>query len=276
MIQNKVVKNASWIIGGKIVQSFLGLIISMLTARYLGPSSFGLINYASSIVAFVIPIMQLGFNNILVQEFINTPEKEGQILGTTVLLNVICSIACVIGVISFVYVANYNEIDTIIVCGLYSIQLIFQSLELFNYWFQAKYLSKYTSLVSLFAYVIVSMYKIYLLISGKNVYWFALSNSLDYAVIGFASLYLYKKMSLKRLSFSFSLGKELFKKSYYYIISGIMVTVFAQTDKIMINQMMDSTATGYYSAAVSCALLTNFIFAAIIDSMRPSIFEGKK
>ena len=57
MNKNRVVKNASWIIGIQIVKSLLGLVISMLTARFLGPSNFGLINYAASIVAFVTPIM---------------------------------------------------------------------------------------------------------------------------------------------------------------------------------------------------------------------------
>lgn len=60
MNKNRVVKNASWIIGIQIVKSLLGLVISMLTARFLGPSNFGLINYAASIVAFVTPIMYLG------------------------------------------------------------------------------------------------------------------------------------------------------------------------------------------------------------------------
>ena len=72
---NKVAKNATWIIGCRIVQSVLALIINMLTARYLGPSNYGLITYASSIVAFVVPIMNLGLSNILVQEIVNNPER---------------------------------------------------------------------------------------------------------------------------------------------------------------------------------------------------------
>ena len=54
LINNKIAKNASWIIVSKIIQSILGLIISMLTARFLGPSGYGLINYAESIVSFVV------------------------------------------------------------------------------------------------------------------------------------------------------------------------------------------------------------------------------
>ena len=55
-----------------------------------------------------------------------------------------------------------------------------------------------------------------------------------------------------------------------------MVTIFAQTDKVMINIMMGEESTGYYSAAVACANLSGFVFASIIDSMRPSIYENAK
>jgi O-antigen/teichoic acid export membrane protein len=55
-----------------------------------------------------------------------------------------------------------------------------------------------------------------------------------------------------------------------------MVTIFAQTGTIMLKHFVSNAATGYYSAAVTCAGLTNFVFVAIIDSFRPSIFESKK
>ena len=65
-------------------------------------------------------------------------------------------------------------------------------------------------------------------------------------------------------------------RSKHYILSSLMITVFAQTDRIMLKLMMDEAAVGYYSTAVSCATLTSFVFVAIIDSARPSILEGKQ
>lgn len=276
MIKNKVVKNASWIIGCKILQSVFALIVSMLTARYLGPSNFGLINYAASIAAFFLPIAQLGINNVLVQEFVNTPEEEGKILGTSLFSTFLSSLACIVGIVSFVSIANSNEPITILVCALYSIMIIFQVLELTQYWFQAKYLSKYTSIVALFAYIVISAYKIFLLVTNKDIYWFAISNALDYMLIAVAMLIIYKKLGGRKLSISFDVFKRLFSKSKHYIVTGLMITVFAQTDKIMLKLMVGDEETGFYSAAFYCAGITAFVFAAIIDSMRPLIFENFK
>ena len=276
MIKNKVVKNASWIIGCRIVQSVFALIVSMLTARYLGPSNFGLINYAASIVAFFLPIAQLGINNILVHEFVNNPEEEGRILGTSLFATFLSALASILGVVTFTMVANHNEPTTIIVCALYSIMLIFQTLELTQYWFQSKYFSKYTSVISLSAYLIISAYKIFLLMTGKSIYWFAISNALDYMLIAVAMLITYKKLGGRPLSVSFDTFKRLFSKSKHYIVTGLMIMVFAQTDKIMLKLMVGDTETGYYSAAFYCAGITSFVFVAIIDSVRPFVFESLK
>lgn len=274
--KNKIIKNASWIILCKVIQSVLTLVIGMITARYLGPSNYGIISYASSVVAFVYPISALGLNHILVQETVQRPEEEGQIYGTSLILSTVSSLVCMIGVGAFVSVVNAAETETILVCILYSLVLVFQAAELIQYWFQAKYLSKYVSVISLCAYAVVSGYKIFLLASGKSIYWFAVSNAIDYMLIAAALIVTYRKLGGGRLQFSWKTARRMLSQSRYYIISSMMVTVFAQTDKIMLKLMVDETATGYYSAAAACAGMTSFVFSAIIDSARPAIFEAKK
>lgn len=271
---NRVLKNASWIVGCKIVQSIITFLIGMLTARYLGPSNYGLISYASSVVAFALPIMQLGFNSTLVQEFIEKPEKEGKILGTCLTLNILSAIASIVGVTSFAYIANPDETETVIVCFLYSLTLLFQAVEMTQYWFQAKLLSKYPSIVALIAYVVVAVYKIYILVSGKSIRWFAVSHVIEVFVIAILLIVLFKKLSKQKLSFSWELGKQMFNRSKYYITSSIMVVIFQQTDRIMLKLMLDEAQTGYYSAAITCIGITSFVFSAIIDSARPSILES--
>ena len=271
----KVVKNASWLILCRVVQSIVALLIGMLTARYLGPSNYGILNYASSVVAFAVPLAELGMRNILVQEIVSHPEREGKTIGTSLVMCVLSSLMCIAGCVAFVSIANPDEPETLIVCGLYSISLIFQMTETIQYWYQAKLLSKYTAVSSLIAYAMVSLYKAILLIAGKSIYWFAISHTFDYLIISVALFLMYRKNGGQKLSFSWSLGKELFSRSKYYIVSSMMVTIFAQTDKIMIKNMVGNAENGYYSTAVTCAGMTGFVFVAIIDSLRPIIFETK-
>ena len=273
---NSVFKNASWIIVCKIMQSICSFLIGVFTARYLGPTNYGLISYAASIVAFFLPLMQLGFNATLVREFITQPEKEGQVLGTSLVLNILASIACIVGITTFSLLTTPTEKETIIVCGLYSLTLIFQASEMTQYWFQAKLLSKYPSIVSLIAYIIVAIYKVYILVVGKSVRWFAVTHVIEAMIIASVLLIIYKKCDGQRLSFSFKIAKEMFSRSKHYISSAMMVVVFQQTDRLMLKWMLNEAETGYYSASLTCIGITGFVFAAIISSATPVILESKE
>lgn len=270
---NKVASNAFWIIGGKVVQSVIGLVIAMLTARYLGPSNYGLINYASSLVAFVAPVAKLGLDSILVNELIKHPEQEGTTLGTSIVMSLVSSVVCIAGLVCFTLLANPGETITVIVCFLYSIVLLAQAVELIQFWFQAHLLSKYTSISMLAAYVVKSAYQIILLIRGSSIYWFTVTSALDIFAIDLIIFYLYRKLTKQKLRFSKETAGRLFHLSRYYIVSSMMVSIFTNIDRIMIKTMLGDTQTGYYSAAVACAGLTSFVFSAIITSMRPVILE---
>lgn len=276
MRQNKIIKNAAWIIGCRIVQSGLALVVTMLSARFLGPSGYGLINYASSLVAFFVPIMQLGLNATLVQEIISDPEHDNETMGTALAMTFCSSVACVIGIAVVSTFLNRGERESVVVCVLYSLLLVFQSLEMIQYWFQAKLLSKYVSLTILGAYIIVSAYRIILLITGSSIYWYAISQAIDLAIIAIVLLNIYKRISGKKLKVSGTRAREMFGRSKYFILSSMMIAVFGQADRIMLKLMLGEAAVGYYSAAASCATLTAFVFSAIIQSAGPVILEGKQ
>lgn len=274
-MKHSVFKNAAWIIGCKIVQSLINLLIGLLTARYLGPSNYGIITYVASIVAFAMPIMQLGLKQTLVKEFVQAPDREGEILGTALVINIISSIFCMLGSVAFVLVADAGEKQTILVCALYSLTLLFQATEMTQYWFQSKLLSKYPSIATLCAYIVVAVYKLYLLITQKSVVWFALSNVLDYFLISLILMVIYRKVGGQRLGIDWKLGRQMLSRSKYYIIPSLMVMIFQHTDRIMIKMMIGEAETGMYSAAITCIGISGFVFAAVIDSARPVILEMK-
>lgn len=276
MTKNKVIQNAKWIIGCKIMQSLINLFIGMVSARYLGPSGYGLINYAASVTAFVVPIMQLGLRSTLVQEFIQKPDREGEILGTAIAMNVLSAVACMVMVVTFAGVTNRNDPAAVLVCALYSITLLFQAIEIVQYWFQSKLKSQYPSLAMLGGYIAASIYKIYLLITQKSVYWFVLTHSIEAAIIGIALVVIYCRISDQKLRVSFPVAKELFARSKYYIVSSLMVMVFQNTDHVMLKMMVGDVENGYYTAAVTCAGIFTFVFAAMIDSARPSVLECRR
>ena len=166
IFQSKEINNASWLISGKIMQILLSLIVGMLTARYLGPENYGLIGYGVAFSSFFISLCTLGINNIIVKEFVDNLDDQGIVLGTTLILRMLSSSFSIITLNIIVYFLDKNETLTKTIVFFCSIGLFFQVFDTFNYWFQAQYKSKITAIATFFAYVVISIYKIILLLFG--------------------------------------------------------------------------------------------------------------
>jgi O-antigen/teichoic acid export membrane protein len=122
----------------------------------------------------------------------------------------------------------------------------------------------------------VAVYKVYLLVAKKSIYWFSITYAVDHFMIAIILLVYYHKLGGQKMSVSFSRFRKMLSTSKHFILSSLMVSIFAQTDKIMLKLMVSDEAVGIYSVAVTCAGMTSFVFAAIIDSVRPAVFENKK
>lgn len=276
LMKSATVRNAGWLMIGKIGQMVISLIVGLLTARYLGPSNYGIINYASAYTSFFMAFCTLGINSVLVKEFVDHPAEEGQIIGSSLLLRGISSLLSAGVILCLVSVLDAGEPVTIAVTALCSLGLVFNVLEVLNYWFQSKLHSKVTAIVTLIAYALTSVYKIVLLILQKSVEWFAFSTSLDYFLMGTMLLFCYKKQGGQRLAFSKTVARRIMSKSVHFILPGMMVAVYGYVDKFMLKHMLSEVDVGYYATATAVCGMWSFVLAAVIDSMYPSIMAAHK
>ena len=273
---NRFLKNTSWIVGANIVQMILSFVIGMISARYLGPSNYGVINYVAAIVAFFTSIASLGMEGVLVQEISKDKDRSDAILGTSLIMGLISSIISSVMIVLLVGVLKHWDVLMLSVAFLQSLTLIFKAFNVFDYWFQSCLLSKYTSIVKCIAYIAMSAYKIFLLATQKSILWFAFSLGVDTLFIALGLIICYFSVSKRRLSFDRSLVRVILSQSSPFILSGLVSVIYTQIDKIMIEQILnDSAQTGLYSAALTVCSTWLFIPQAFITSARPVIFELK-
>lgn len=270
---SRIVRNAGWLMAGKVFHMILSFLMGLLMARYLGPKNYGLLNYAAAYCTFFTAFCTLGINSVIIKDFVDHPDEEGQAIGTTITLRLVSSLMSFCLILGIVSIVDCTEPVTIWVVALYSISLVFQVFDTLQQWFQSKLMSKYYAIATLVSYTIASAYKAFLLITGKSVAWFAVSNSIDYLLAAVVLFIFYKRKQGPAFSVSMKKAKSLLSVSSSYILSGLMVAIYSATDKFMLKQMLDESNVGYYSLAVQISTLWVFILTAIIDSMKPPIME---
>lgn len=274
LLKNRTARNAGWIIGGRLIDKLLVFFVGVLTARYLGPSNYGLIDYAATYTVFFASLCNLGINSVIIKDFVDNPEEQGCAIGTTMVLRAVSSLLSALIIVGIVSIAEPNEPLTILVVALSSIGLLFRVFETLKQWFQARLQSKYVAIATVVAYLAASAYKIGLLILGKSVAWFALATSVDFIALALVLMWAYRKNDGPKLSFSWKKAKQLLSSSHSYILSGLMIAIYASTDKFMLKQMLDETAVGYYGLASSVSIAWGFVLEAIIDSVYPSVIQA--
>src|SRR6202011_928766 len=86
--QNRVWSNIGWLFADRLVRQGLGLLVLIWMARYLGPTQFGVFNYATAYVALVWSFTDLGLPSIGVRNLVKNPDEAPRILGTAFFLRV--------------------------------------------------------------------------------------------------------------------------------------------------------------------------------------------
>ena len=276
LTKSEVTKNSVWLIAERIIQMIFSLVINRIVAEYLQPENYGTLSYAASIVAFFTSLCTLGLDAIIINEFVNKKEEQGEILGTSIFMRIVSSLLSMILIAIVVIFLNPNNIEILIITLLQSLTLIFDAFNVINIWYQSKLKSKYTAIIAFIVYIIISALKVYFVFTDKQVIYFALINTLTSFLTMMFTYILYVKQKGPKLKVDKKRIKPLLKQSYHFILSGLMIAIYAQTDKVMIGKMLtDMSAVGLYSVATTITSLWSFIPAALITSFRPVIIEAK-
>lgn len=268
--------NTGWLVAQNVFQYVLSAVIGILAARYIGPANYGLLNYGSSLMAIFLPFCTLGLNSAEIPAMVDAPEKSGEIVGTCFVLRLISSMLSIALLTLVAAVTKSGNRLLILVTFLQSLQFLFQSCDAIRLWFQKQLLSRYTAIGSVIGNIMCSVWRIILLIKGASVEWFALTSVIQMMTNYLFVVPVFFVRSHLKLSFSVATAKDLLRKGYHFILSGLTVAVTNYIGRLILDGMMGETELGYYSAASSIALMWIFVPQAIISSATPVLLQIKK
>lgn len=262
---------------GNVAHAILQYLINILCARAFGTSDYGLINYAASIIAFFVAIGSLGFNSIITKHFAENEELSGDYLKTALYSRIVFAVLAIVGIQLFLALSGNRDMELQAVVFCQSLQILFWTADAFIYWFRFKNNAKCVAIARLVALTISALWRLAAIYLFDSVVLYVLGVSLETFVFGALLIWLYRRDYAKEYRGRASIGtlKTLLKHSYPFIFSAVLITVYGQTDKIMLKSYLDNTAVGLYSVSLTLAGAISIIPAAIIEGFRPDIMNSK-
>ncbi|ABJ78724.1 flippase [Leptospira borgpetersenii serovar Hardjo-bovis] len=273
-----ILYNSGWLFFDKIFRMGMGMFLGVWIARYLGPDSYGKLNYVIAYIALIGSFTNLGLDGVVVRELIKEKAHKEEILSTSFLLQLIAGIIAFAVAILLIPLLRPDESDLFWMVFLVGLTLIFRAVSVVRYWYEAQVLSKYFVWLDNGLFFVFSGVRILLILNGLGIFPFIWTGLIESSIslFGYSLLYKYHNGSLSVLHANWRRARTLLRDSWMLLLSGLAVIVYMRIDQIMIGQMMGDEAVGIYTAAVKISEVWYFIPMAVASSIFPAILKAKE
>jgi O-antigen/teichoic acid export membrane protein len=273
----EAIGNTGWLFADRLLRMGVGLFVGVWIARYLGPSQYGILNYASSFVALFSAIALLGLEAIIVRDIVRYPERESEILGTTFFLRFFAGLLSYLVAVGAIFVMRPDDRVSHLLVGVMGWVLVFGSFDTIDLWFQSKVRSKYVVYAKNAGFLLAAALRIAFIVTKAPIVYFAVANvaEIGFGAIGLLIVYKRSGQSISHWKKSMDLARQLFTESWPLLLSGIVFMVYLRIDQVLLGQLADAHEVGVYAAAVRVAEIWFFIPAAIVSSVFPNIVRTK-
>ena len=272
----KYLANTSWLFFERILRIVISFVVSVFVVRYLGPKDFGIYSYAISFAWLFASISTLGLETISTRELVRNPDKRNEINGTVFFLRLVGSIACIIITAIVLLLIGESTYTTILIL-IFSGSFIFQSFSAIEYYFRGIVKAKYNAYALSASVIFSSGLKILFIILKAPLIYFIIAASAEYLVLAIALVIVYhqNELSVFRWKYSKKIASSLLKDSWPLALSGVVVMIYMRIDQVMIKNMLNDEAVGYYSAAVRLCEAWYFIPVTLCNAIFPAIVNAK-
>ncbi len=267
--------NIGWLSLDRMIRMGGALIVGTLVARYLEPSAFGQLNLATAIFMLFNTVSNLGLDYLVVRDTVLDQESVPEVLGTAFLLKAGASVLTTSFALLFTWATHPHQALLVWMTAVLSIAAISQALDVIDFFFQARTLSRYTVIPKLLTFVLVNLLRLAAVFRHASVLIFA---ELAAAEILFGELallvsYRFYAHGLSRWRFNMARGWKLLQESWPLVLASLLVMIYMRTDQILLGYMLNDQAVGYYSAAVRLSEIWYAVPALICNSVMPQMLR---
>ncbi|HKQ26574.1 MAG TPA: flippase [Burkholderiales bacterium] len=270
--------NIAWLAGDRIFRLLVGLWIGVWVARFLGPQDFGRLAYFVTYISFFMPFAQAGLDRIAVRDLSAAGANAGEILGTAFVVRLVCGLAAAMAAIGCLWLVQrpVDMVELGMVCVLAS-SLVLVSFDVFDFWFQSRLQMRFSAIARNLGFIAGALVRVVFIICGLSLLWFAFAVAVEAAIAAGALLvfFCWQKPAISRWRFSAERALAFIRESKFVLAYGLVITVQARIDQIMLGNMSGAGELGHYAAALRIVESLTFIPLAIQAVMMPVLANSR-
>jgi len=266
-----------WLVIGRATRSVFLLAAVVVTASHLGPHRFGLVNFAISLTMLLALFPGAGLDSILTRELVRRPDERPIYLGSAFALYFCSSALCYLLLITLsLLVTDTRSVWLlVVVCGL---SYVPRSSSLLTAFFDSQLAGRYVMLAESIQAITGLAIRLLLVWRNASPLAFAIAWVADWAIFACAQFVFFSTRfpRFRCWRVSWHTTRELARRVFPLAMSGAMILVYQQVDKIMLKIMIDVDTVGHYSLAL------RFVYAGVVvpilgvRAVAPKLFAARE
>jgi O-antigen/teichoic acid export membrane protein len=271
--------NSGWIMLEKILSLGITFLVTLLVARYLGPSQFGLLAYAMSLTALFGVAGHAGLSGLVMRELVRNPDKIHEVLGTSLVMKAIGYLVGIALVLIFTFSTEELGSDGFYILIILSFTMLLKPFDVIDFWFTSQLKSKFNTYAKVSAMLIVAGLKVLFVFMGAHILYFALANTLQVVLASVLLIVLYQhksKLSLFSWQASRKRAQQLFSEGWMVFLGSIFAIIYLKTDQVMLKWLVGTEEVGIYAVAAILSEAWYFVPVAIVTSFFPKLINMQK
>lgn len=275
LIRSKIFGGAIWLYLDNFGRLAINIGVLILVARYLGPADFGLLNYATAVVALFLALAAFGFDTPATVMLVEHKGKEDRILGTLLGLKLVTAAASFALCVAYVVFFEPDQQHARVLLAA-ALSILATSPDCFDLPFRARENQRPGSLSRLVGTLIAAVYRMLLVVAGYGVFWFAFAGVVELLLVSVSLFFFYRNTDFRKLGLSFdsTWARLLLKQSLPVVVAILGIVVFMKIDVIMLRHMTSDTVVGVYSVAQKLSEASYIIPVVIADAAFPALIRA--
>lgn len=270
LFQNLLVRNASWLLAANSIVKLITFFYTILLARYLGPSDYGLYIYALTIFGIIMAVSDLGLARYLTRELSKETSKITTFPVQILLVSTISSLIFLLISSTLFLLFDPQKIRVFVTLIMLFAVIPNTQILIIQSIFTANEKMKLVAISMLGLSIASSILGIFVIFSGAKILTLALSFAISHILILGVNFYLIKKQHLNfNIKIDFNFYKTAIKNSLPYAVLTLIGLLYFRVDVILLSIFKNNAVTGYYGAAFRFLDAVHFIPLAISTAIFP-------
>jgi PST family polysaccharide transporter len=252
---------------------FLVAVVGLFVARYLGPELLGLLGFATSTFALLMPLSTLGMRSVLVKEFSGEDPWQPALIAA---LSRQLPVALLVSLAGWAIVASSRgfEDDAVLIGLVLSPLPLLATGDSVRALLESQGRVRRIVTAGVVATLVASLLKVTAIVVAAPVWVFAVAQTVEVGLLT-TGLIIAMPGSLRlgsaRSLYNPELAKRLTRESMPLLVSAVAVGLYMRADVMMVNLLSGDQQTGIYVAASRLSEVWYFIPVSAAAAIRPRL-----